>query len=51
MFCDSMLPHFPEENIGFGISFLTCDNLRQAVVDGLETWAANHKVAWCKSKF
>lgn len=44
LFCEQMKPRFPEESQGaFGVSFLSCDRLRQAVLGAFNTWAINHK--------
>ena len=47
-FCEELLPKFPEDgkidgHIDGFVSFLTCDDLRAALVKGFSTWAANSK--------
>ena len=44
-FCDSMLPHFPEEVVtgGFSGSFISCNDIKDAFARGFATWSANHK--------
>ena len=46
-FCKRLLPLFPEQsemdNSFFGTAFLSCNELRDAIKRGFDTWAINHK--------
>ena len=46
-FCKRLMPLFPEQsemdNSFFGTAFLSCNELRDAIKRGFDTWAINHK--------
>ena len=48
-FCDEIMPHFPEKSVVSGISwlnvadFVTCDDLKAAILRGFSTWTENHR--------
>ena len=43
--CDELLPSFIESEYGpWGIAFITCDNVKQAIRSAFASWSSNHPV-------